>query len=422
MVSPHPWTGDRPQRVAVIGAGAAGTMAAIFAATAGAETVLIERTRDGGRKILISGGGRCNVLPARLDESRFVTDSSPNTLRKIVRSWPLQEQVDFFESELGIALVEETASAKLFPASHRARDVRDGLLALAARRGARLLSNTLVTGLTPMTGGGWCIEVDHVPTMDADAVIIATGGLSVPNTGSDGIGLSIVVGLGHVMHPTYAALTPIRAESPALTALAGVSLNVTMTARSAAHQSTASGGFLFTHHGYSGPAVLNVSHVVARSLGGKIPTDVHVCWTQLDTKAWEHALAPHGSRTVLGALRAELPDRLAGALLQMADVDPGRSLADLRREERIRLVETLVHGVLPWTGDDGYKKAEVTGGGVSLAEINPRTMESRKHPRLFLCGEVLDAFGPIGGYNFLWAWTTGRAAGLGAALGASQAV
>jgi predicted Rossmann fold flavoprotein len=394
-------------------------MAAIFAASAGAETVLIERTRDGGRKILISGGGRCNVLPARLDESRFVTDSSSNTLRKIIRSWPLHEQVDFFESELGIALVEETESAKLFPASHRARDVRDGLLALAARRGARLWANITVTALTPTMDGRWRIDVEHAPSLEADAVILATGGLSVPATGSDGLGLSIVAGLGHTIHPTYPALTPLIAEPPPFAELSGVSLNVTMTARSATHACTSSGGFLFTHHGYSGPAVLNVSHVATRSLTSDAPARVHVCWTRLDANEWEHALSPHGNRTVFGALRAELPDRLAVALLGMAKVDPTRSLADLRRQERIAIVETLVRGTLPWTGDDGYKKAEVTGGGVSLAEIDPRTMESRKHPRLFLCGEVLDAFGPIGGYNFLWAWATGRAAGLGAARGES---
>src|SRR3954470_13611997 len=112
------------RRVAVIGAGAAGTMAAIFAAAAGAETLLLESTRDGGRKILISGGGRCNVLPARVDENRFVTDSSSNLLKKIVRSWPLREQIAFFEDDLGIPLAEETESAKLFPVSNKARDVR----------------------------------------------------------------------------------------------------------------------------------------------------------------------------------------------------------------------------------------------------------------------------------------------------------
>jgi predicted flavoprotein YhiN len=112
-----------------------------------------------------------------------------------------------------------------------------------------------------------------------------------------------------------------------------------------------------------------------------------------------------------------LPDRLASVLLTLAKVDPTRVLSELRRDERLRLIETLVDGTLPWSGDEGYRKAEVTGGGVSLAEVDPRTMESRRNPGLFICGEVLDAFGPIGGYNFFWAWATGRAAGLGASRG-----
>src|SRR5438105_7595155 len=124
-----------PRRVVVIGAGAAGSMAAIFAARGGADTTLLERTRDGGRKILISGGGRCNVLPMRLDESRFVTDSSRNLLHRMLRAWPLTEQIAFFEGELGIPLAAEVESSKLFPVSNKARDVRDGLLAFEQRAG-----------------------------------------------------------------------------------------------------------------------------------------------------------------------------------------------------------------------------------------------------------------------------------------------
>jgi hypothetical protein len=208
----------------------------------------------------------------------------------------------------------------------------------------------------------------------------------------------------------YPALTPILADPAPFAALAGVSLTVTITARSPERSATATGGFLFTHHGYSGPAVLDVSHVVARSRAARLL----VQWTTLGEPEWEAALKPTGSGAVLGALRRELPDRLAAALLQAAGLDPTRPLAQIRRNERRRLFDALVRFELPWTGDDGYKKAEVTGGGVSLAEIDPRTMESRRHPGLFICGEALDAFGPIGGYNFLWAWATGRAAGLGA--------
>jgi predicted Rossmann fold flavoprotein len=403
------------RRVAVIGAGAAGAMAAIFAAAGGAEVMLLERTRDGGRKILISGGGRCNVLPARVDESRFVTDSSPNTLRKIVRSWPLAEQIAFFEGDLGIPLVEETESVKLFPASHRARDVRDGLLAHACRLGAVLHTDTVVSDVVA-ADAGWRVLRAGAEPLDVDAVVIATGGLSVPNTGSDGTGLRLLARLGHTMHPTYAALTPLTAEPAPFGSLSGVSLPVTLTARAPDRTSTATGGFLFTHHGYSGPSVLDVSHVAVRSRGAPPEAVVSVRWTALDDAAVDALLRPHGGRTVLGALRSTIPDRLAALLLERAAVDPTRSLAELSRDERRRVLDGLLRGALPWTGDEGYKKAEVTGGGVSLAEIDPRTMESRRHRGLYLCGEVLDAFGPIGGYNFLWAWATGRAAGRGAAL------
>jgi hypothetical protein len=390
-------------------------MAAIFAAAGGAETLLLERTRDGGRKILISGGGRCNILPSWVDERRFVTDSSPHTLRNILRSWPLAEQIAFFESELGLPLVEEPESAKLFPASNRARDVRDGLLALAARRGARFLSETAVTGLEPVAGG-WRVELEHAEPLVADAVIVATGGLSVPSTGSDGRGLELLKALGHTMHPTYPALTPTVASPAPFAALAGVSLAVTITARDGRRSARSSGGFLFTHRGYSGPSVLDVSHVLARSrLEGDGGARLRVQWTGLDEAAWELALTPEDNRTVAGVLRGRLPDRLADALAESAGVAPSRALAQLRRDERRRLIETLVHGELPWSGDEGYRKAEVTGGGVSLAEVDPQTLESRRRPGLYLSGEVLDAFGPIGGYNFLWAWATGRAAGIAAA-------
>ena len=401
--------------VVVIGAGAAGTMAAIFAARGGAKVTLLERTRDGGRKILISGGGRCNVLPSRVDEARFVTESSPNVLRRILRSWPLASQVEFFERDLGIPLVHEEESLKLFPASHKARDVRDGLLQCAVREGVEVVTDTSVSDIEA-EGARWLVSCDGGHALHADAVIVATGGLSVPATGSDGRGLTILRRLGHTVHTTYAALTPITVEPCDYTELAGISLPVTVSAKSGRDVARASGGFLFTHRGYSGPSVLDVSHVAvrARATSSERAT-LTVRWTPLDEAAWQARLQPVGARTVGAVVRAELPERLASVLIRRAGVDPLRTLSELRRDERLRLVEALVRGELPWAGDEGYKKAEVTGGGVSLAEIDHRTMESRLHPGLYLCGEVLDAFGPIGGYNFFWAWTTGRAAGVGAA-------
>ena len=177
-----------------------------------------------------------------------------------------------------------------------------------------------------------------------------------------------------------------------------------------------SGGFLFTHKGYSGPAVLNVSHlaVLSRRSGGD-PQKIYVRWTTSDGEQWDRILR-QGEGTLLGLLRPHLPARLAETLLEVAGIDGRTQRSRLRRGERLRLVEALTRHALPWTGDEGYKRPEVTGGGVALNEIDPRTMESRLCPGLFLCGEILDAFGPIGGYNFAWAWATGRAAGLGAAL------
>jgi predicted Rossmann fold flavoprotein len=402
-------------RIAVVGGGAAGLMAAIFAAEAGAEVQLFERTNDGGRKILISGGGRCNILPSQIDETRFVTDSSPHTLRNLLRSWPLGEQIAFFQRELKLTLVEETETRKLFPSSNRARDVRDGLLATLRKRGGDFVSNARVIDLAPHDGR-WRVVCDGREPIDVDRVILASGGLSVPQTGSDGIGLRIARELGHTIHPTYPALTPITASPAPFGDLSGISFEVQLAAGSAPRRSNSRGGFLFTHRGYSGPSVLDVSHVLVRARMEGEPAQLEVQWSALDDAAWERALAPSGTRSVLGAVRRELPERLATALIERANIEPERTLAQLRREERQRLITELARCELPWSGDEGYKKAEVTGGGVSLAEVNPRTMESRRCPGLYFCGEILDAFGPIGGYNFLWAWATGRAAGQGAAL------
>jgi predicted Rossmann fold flavoprotein len=403
------------RNIVVIGAGAAGCMAAISAAGPDADVVLVEGTPDGGRKILISGGGRCNVLPAAVDLARYITDSSPNVMRKMLRAWPLPEQREFFERTLGIPLVEETESVKLFPASHKARDVRDGLIAHARAKGVRLLMSTRVTAIVP-AGDRWVVGRNGGDAIEADAVILATGGLSVPNTGSDGFGLDALAKLGHTIHPTYAALTPLTCEPAPFASLSGVSLTVTLTAKSERRSAVATGGFLFTHRGYSGPSVLDISHVAVRSLAEPgAQATIRVRWSLLGDAEWESALKPNGARTVSGAVRAEMPERLSAALIASAKVEPLRVLTELRRDERLRLIEVLVRSELPWTGDEGYKKAEVTGGGLSLAEVDSRTMESRKHPGLFVCGEALDAFGPIGGYNFYWAWATGRAAGRGAA-------
>ncbi|HWM92451.1 MAG TPA: aminoacetone oxidase family FAD-binding enzyme [Thermoanaerobaculia bacterium] len=389
--------------IAVVGAGAAGTVAAIFAAGGPRKVLLLERTRDGGRKILVSGGGRCNVLPSSLEPQRFVTASSPNTLRKMLLSWPLTEQRRFFEEEVGVPLALEEETGKLFPVSNQARDVRDGLLRLAARKGVEIVFDAVVEDLFP-SDGAWVVRLQEAKVIRASAIILATGGLSLPGTGSDGAGLRIARRLGHTIHETYPALTPLTADPPRHKPLAGISLEVTLEAG----KLRTSGGFLFTHRGYSGPAVLDASHLAVRS---RLP--FYLSWTSAGAEEWDRRLRA-GPGAVATPLRRALPDRLAETLLAEAGVDPGRPLPQLRREERRKLVELLTRYPLPWTGDEGYRKAEVTGGGVALGEVDPRTLESRLHPGLFLCGEILDAFGTIGGHNFAWAWATGRAAGAGA--------
>jgi predicted Rossmann fold flavoprotein len=403
---------EERETTVVVGAGAAGLMAAIFAAEGGRRrVVVVERTRDGGRKILISGGGRCNVLPSELTPTRYVTASSPNSMRKMLLSWPLAEQRRFFEEELGVPLALEAETGKLFPVSNRAVDVRDGLIAMARSRGVRFEFESEVTSLAPAREG-WRVGLRDGREIQGAAVVLASGGLSVPKTGSDGAGLRLAGELGHVIHPTYPALTPLTCDPPRHAALAGISLSVTLTAPLSRGAFSSRGGFLFTHRGYSGPSVLDISHLAVRSGSGD-RQPILVQWTELDAEEWERALLAR-TGTVASILRRRLPDRLADQLIDESGVEPHRPLGQLRRDERARLVDLLARYPLPWTGDEGYKKAEVTGGGVALAEVNPSTLESRLHPGLFLCGEILDAFGPIGGYNFAWAWATGRAAGRGA--------
>jgi len=197
-----------------------------------------------------------------------------------------------------------------------------------------------------------------------------------------------------------------------------VSLPVRLRAKWRGKSAQASGGFLFTHRGYSGPSVLDLSHLAVRSrMSGDDPAHaavIRIAWSAKDADDWQRELAT-STALVLTTVARYVPQRLAVQLLDEAGIPLDRGAAELRRGERAALLDALTAFVLPWTGDEGYKKAEVTGGGIALDEVNPRTLESRRHAGLFLCGEMLDAFGPIGGHNFAWAWSTGRAAGLAVA-------
>jgi predicted Rossmann fold flavoprotein len=397
-------------KIIVVGAGAAGLMAAVFAARAGQEVLLLESTAEGGKKILISGGGRCNVLPSQPAPERFVTDSAPHLMRGLLRSWPLEQQREFFERDLDLPLALEPETGKLFPVSNRARDVRDGLLEFARKLGVAAQFNTSLRALEP-GDGTWSVHTNR-GVVQAARVVIATGGLSVPATGSDGVGLRLVETLGHRINRTYPALTPLVSAPPAHADLSGISVSVRLRGRTVPADKKVvetSGGFVFTHRGYSGPAVLDISHVATRNPAAVI----RVQWTSLAASEWERLLAGRGA-LASSVVASRLPQRLASRLLQESDIPADRRASELRRHERIALIDALTSYRLPWTGDEGFRKAEVTGGGVALEELDSRTLESRRHPGLFLCGEILDAFGPIGGHNFAWAWSTGRLAGTAA--------
>ena len=390
--------------MAVVGGGAAGLVAAAFASAAGASVTLLERTKDGGRKILISGGGRCNVLPSVAAPERFVTDSATHLMRGMLRAWPLRGQIAFFETELGVPLTLEEDSGKLFPTSDRARDVRDALVSHARGKGVELRFGVTVTGVS-RAEAGFAIETSQGP-LETSTLILATGGLSVPATGSDGIGLRIARSLGHGLVEPYPALTPLLADRDRHAALSGLSLSVRLRSKAGTQDIETRGGFLFTHRGYSGPSVLDISHVTAR---GAAPP-VRVQWAAIK----EDDLSS-GSGDAVGAILSRyVPARLAEQLMIECGVPLDRRTSSLKRSERIALVEAFTSYALPWTGNEGYKKAEVTGGGIPLGDVDPKTLESRMVERLYLCGEMLDAFGPIGGHNFSWAWSTGRAAGLAA--------
>jgi hypothetical protein len=344
---------------------------------------------------------------------RFVTDSPRHLLRAMLRAWPLHEQRAFFERTLGIPLTIEVESGKLFPASNRAKDVRDALVEHARRKGVDLQFDTTLLGVS-RHASGFTVETSR-GMLECDRVTLATGGLSVPATGSDGAGLRLAQSLGLAVVEPYPALTPLTDDSHRHASLSGVSLPVRLRARSETSQIETTGGFLFTHRGYSGPSVLDISHVTAR-VSTTTPV-IRAQWSTLNARDWERELSTTvASDSVATILSRQVPSRLAEQLMRECGIPLDRRTSSLKRTERNALIEALTSYVLPWTGNDGYRKAEVTGGGVRLDAVDPRTLESRAVSGLFLCGEILDAFGPIGGHNFSWAWATGRAAGTASAL------
>lgn len=396
----------------IIGAGAAGLLAGIFAGRSGSPALLLETRPQPGAKIRVSGGGRCNVLPSVADLADFHTSGSSRTLRNMLFSWPLDEVRAFFERDLRIPLKVES-TGKVFPVSDRSKDVVDALLRACHESGSRIRSPFRVSAVRP-DGTGFLVEGDAGQQLRAERLILATGGLSLPKTGSDGAGFRFAAALGHTILPLRPALVPLLTQDAAWHALAGLSVPVEIYAeRDGRTAGRYPGSLLVTHRGFSGPAILDASHHLTATTGD--PAQLHVRWG--DVSSWEDELRIPGPMTVGSTLRRHLPRRLAERLLEAAEVSAQQRLSQMPRSDRRRLLEALTRYRLPVSGDEGYRTAEVTAGGVAIVEIHPATMESRKAPGLFLCGEIVDVTGRLGGFNFLWAWVSGRRAGEGAARG-----
>lgn len=405
---PEPPPGNEAWPLAVVGAGAAGVLAAIFAGRAGCPVLVLETRPRPGAKIRVSGGGRCNVLPSELVADDFHTEGSRNALRNALFAWPLAEVRAFFEDELGIALkVEDTG--KVFPVSDDAREVVDALLAELDRSGAVLAAGVRVTRLD-RAGAGFVIEAAGGETVHARRVVLASGGLSLPKTGSDGGGLGFARALGHELLPSYPALVPLLTDDAGWPELAGLSLPAHLRAvRGDKVVFEREGDLLFTHKGFSGPVALDVSYQFAAPWAEG--TRLEARWLGADAPDWDELLRAGGRSSIASVLRAPLPKRLAARLVALAGVDGERKLSELTRDERKRLVEVLERCPLAVSGNEGYRTAEVTGGGLPLAGLVTRTLESRSVPGLYFAGEIVDVTGRIGGFNFLWAWVSGRTAG-----------
>lgn len=410
--------------IAIVGAGAAGLAAGIFAAettrAAGRplRLVLLDSARKIGAKILVSGGGRCNVTHDKIQPEDF--NGARNIIRNILAAFDEQATVRWFES-LGVPLKREE-TGKLFPVSDSAKTVLNALVRLCTELDVTTLTEHRVTAIEYAEAAGgsvspFMLQHEH-GSLSARRVIMATGGRSLPRTGSDGKGWDIVRRLGHTVTEVIPALVPLVLRGDMFHAeLSGLSLPVelsTFADRKLLDRRT--GSLLWTHFGVSGPVVMDASRhwILARTKGQSPEIRCHFLPGQNfeQIEKWLIDTAILRPRVSVGKILAErLPDRLSVALIRAASTEPSSLLSQLSRAQRRTLVHFLTSFSLPVECDRGWNFAEVTAGGVPLQEIDYRTMESRIVPGLYLIGEMLDCDGRIGGFNFQWAWATGYLAG-----------
>jgi predicted Rossmann fold flavoprotein len=392
-------------------------MTAIHARAASPPTprvVVLDGAARPGAKILVSGGSRCNVTNT-IVTARDFSGGKSTIVRRVLRGFPVAETVAFFDA-LGVALREEPGG-KLFPVSNRSRDVLEALLRGVTSAGVELHASTRVLAIA-RHDGTFTITTTR-GSIAADAVVLATGGLSLPKTGSDGAGYDFARLLGHTIVPTTPALVPLLLnETNAVhTELSGISHDVEVAVwidGSVAVRRT--GSLLWTHVGVSGPVILDASRHWARARleNRSVRVTINMYPDQsfsIVDEAWIQLARRRPTATIRSTLANDLPDALADALVRALELDGRVTLARFGRDDRRRLVSALVEWPLAVTDTRGYNYAEVTAGGVALPEVDPSSMESRTCPGLFLVGEILDVDGRIGGFNFQWSWATGRIAG-----------
>ena len=404
----------------VVGAGAAGLATAIFArrANPARSVVLLDGARKPGAKILVSGGSRCNVTNATVTDADF-WGGRRSIVRRILRALPVPETVAFFAA-LGVPLHEE-ANGTLFPDSNRSRDVLDALLREVDAAGAVLHAGHRVDDVIADANGFRLIT--SAGETRAARVVLATGGRSLPKSGSDGGGIEIARRLGHTIVPLTPALTPLLlAEQETMhRRLSGVSHDVELSIWiDGILSERLSGALLWTHAGVSGPVALNASrHWLRAELEGRTPAmTMNFCaGASFDTidRTWTDLARTRPKASVQHVLGTMMPASVASALLANIDTDGAVAVAHFHRDDRRRLAHALAAWPLPVTGARGYAVAEATAGGVALTEVDPATMESRVRRGMFLVGEMLDVDGRLGGFNFQWAWSTGKVAGAAAA-------
>lgn len=404
------------KKVVVIGAGPAGMMAAIAAADAGAQVTLIERNVRPGRKLAITGKGRCNVTNA-CEMREFLThvSSEPRFLYSTLSAFSCADVMQFVE-ELGVPLKVERG-ARVFPVSDRAQDVVDAFCSALRQRSVSLVCDR-ATALEYNPEGRPSAVVCESGKYDCDSVIVATGGCSYPLTGSTGDGYTFARTAGHTIIELRPSLVPLVSPDRFCADCMGLSLrNVRVTLfREEREVYSDFGEMLFTHFGLSGPCILSASTRMEKKGRYRIHIDLKPALTdaQLDARLLRE-IEESPKRELRGMLRTLVPGKMLDPFISRFGFDGNKRSAELSRTDREKIIYALHNLEIPISGMRPMDEAIVTAGGVSTREIDPKTMQSKKIPGLYFAGEVMDVSAETGGYNLQIAFATGRAAGIAAA-------